>query len=753
MAKKITFRDAPVRDTEHSERDHGNAPAAWMIDWTDPDKIDERDLVDFITTQYEEGKNRRAQWEASASEQLAWARGNQMLRWDDDAKDLMVFQEEGLPLEFRDPITINLLKGYVLQLLSFIIGRSLTFQVDPTTRDDDDVASARIASKVADYYWRGGTEDGLSRLLEAAWMMFCTGIVWCKPIWDPARGAVDSFTPDLLAQEEGFNPESEEQRQSLIERFKGYVATKRGFGVGQYEMDEHGTLNLPRGDIYIDWANGFDVTEPYNCRKAEEAPWLIHSRYRQMEYMIERYGEKAMSDIRPTSEAEAYQYRTNEQYGAYSSDRSGQLMAEEILVHELWRPRSISAPHGILAIVCDNKLIKVGRHPYLHGRLPFITFRELPDPEHFRPGCTIRDLMPLQRARNATRSFMLGHFRKTVDPRIFNEADSGLPDDAFLDGPKVIPLKDGGIEKVKAFEHPVLPSYTAGMDQLNQEDMENVGGIHSSTRGKAESAQQSGKHAEILRRGDQQRSTVTRILFEKSASRVGAQLLSLVWEFVPHETTATITGEHGKYEIFTFKSDDIRQKQFTGPMEWNITAHLGPETDIDMVLGKIEVLQAGGWISAEREKDRLMVKRWMGEHTAGDTDDDGYHRCNANNENHDLKEGQEVNIALGDDDIVHIDAHEHFTTLPEFREAAKKKPQMAMAMLMHIRAHQYAYAEKQLRLQAIAEQVKQDLMQQFQIMPPGQQGTGNAAPPPGGAPAGPPPHGQSASGVPAKAGV
>jgi hypothetical protein len=723
-----------VKESDVRVRERGSAPATYAIDWTDPEKIPEQHILDFVEGHYEEGKARRQQWEAQAAEQLAWCRGNQLLRWDADARDLVEHNDEGLGLEFRDPVTMNVLKGYLLQYIAFMLGVALTWRVDPATRDDDDVSSSRVASKILDYYWRGGSIDGMTELLEAAWLQFATGVVWAKPLWDPARGALDSFAAETISEQGA--PQTQEERESLNRQFKDYVKELRGVGVNALEWDEEsGSIALPSGDISVDWVSGFDLTEPFNCKLAEEAPWIIHSRFRSMEYVRERYGEDATDEVNPDGSGDAYQYRYFEQYGDYSSTREQGSPPDEVMVHELWRPRSISAPQGCLAVVADRQILKLGRHPYLHGRLPFLTFREMPDPEHFRPGCTIRDLMSLQRARNTHRSYWHGHFRMTVDPRIMNEAGSGLPANAFTDGPKLIPLNEGGIDKVRPFQHDRMPEYTSQLDDRNATDMETIGGVHRSTTGRGESAQQSGRHAEVLRQGDAQRMTASRLLFEAAAARTGQQLLWLAWEFITRERTITITGEHGAYEVLTFKGQDVRRKKSSGlPTAWNITANLAPEQDINSTLAKIDILTQGGWMTPAREKDALQIKRWLGDHVTHETDDDGYHRCAANNENYDILSGKKVHIALGDDDAVHIDAHEHFTTLPEFRERATNSAQFGAEMLIHIRSHQYQFAEKLLRQQAIAEAVKRDLAEEFGLLPPmGPDGSpgGGASPQPG----------------------
>ena len=164
---------------------------AFELDWTNPKTMEDSVLLDFVIGQYRAGKVRRLQWEREAAEQLAWARGNQHLIWDAERRDLTAENFENLPLEYRDPVHLNKIKGVVLQAMALSIGQPMTWDVQAWTRDPDDVASARLGTKLMQYYWNTGDTSFAIRFYDIMWMMYCTGIVLLKPIWDPMRGSVD----------------------------------------------------------------------------------------------------------------------------------------------------------------------------------------------------------------------------------------------------------------------------------------------------------------------------------------------------------------------------------------------------------------------------------------------------------------------------------------------------------------------------------------------------------------------------------
>ena len=698
--------------------DAAPTPATYALDWTDPAAVKDLDVLDFIVGQYDDGKARRQEWEKNAALQLAWVRGNQDTIWSDELRDL-VRSNPGVdvPIEFRDPISVNRLRGFVMAYLALTIVSPLTWEVQAATRDDDDVAAARLAAKLLRYYFRAGDIDGTSRLLDALWMMHCTGIVWIKPVWDPKRGSCDRFSADALRQP-GETEQSTQQRKKLLTRFQEFV----GKANPRRKLDQDAdTIDLPAGEIWLDYASGFDITEPAYCRNVEEAAWLIHSRFRTVEYVREHYGSVA-DDIVADGDSEAYHRRFNEQYGtwsAYEESRSYQAPSDEVLVHELWRPHSESAPLGFLGVVAAEKVMHKGPHPYMHGRLPYIALREAPDPEHFRPHGQVHDLIPIQRARNKHRSQIHGYVQCTVQPKILVEDGSGCPDDAFTGGPKQIPLSANGIDKIKAWEPPRAPPELFRLDQMDNEDMEAVAGIHRSTAGQAEFGGQSGKHAQMMQQQDSRQRTVTRLLLEGAFSKAGQQMLWLGWEFVSKARTMAVPGsDAGEYDVVTWNGKRLapKNKPF-GPFAFNVSAKMGTERDERATVMMVAGLTKGGWLRPENEADKRLVLRWLGEQVPTELDEHALHRANAAAENEELREGKVVKAALGDEDGVHLDAHLRFTTRSEYRTASASKPEIDEHMRVHIREHYLQQALKQYEPIALAKVAQVHLIKEYGLAP------------------------------------
>lgn len=715
--------------------DLGQRFATFEVDWKD---ADDETIAGFVDYHYRAGKTRRAAWEAQAAQQLAWSRGNQHLVWDRVARDLI--DRVGLETDnITQPVAINVLRAFVEQSIGLNFARPVTWESRPMTEDDADIAAAKLGTQLLQYYWQTGPGDEMIKLLEALWMMYCTGLSFIRITWDPFAGVRESFGPDYTAKDD------DASRTRKMEEFKQSVADKLQRLPEQLLFSPDGKIKLPAGEPAIDYPSGFDITEPLHCKSVAMAPWIIHSRYMEVETVRARYGEKA-ADIGPDLEVDEYYYRTREQYGnlhEYSSDQMGyEDSHDQVMVHTLWRPASEVLEKGYYAVVADKTCLVKGENPYNHGRIPLIALREMPDPEHFRPGCTIRDLMGLQGSRNERRARLHKHEDKVIDPKVMVEKGATVPEDAFSAGAKIIPVgeKDLQLGRIKAFEQPRLSPEVLTIDQMDRADMFDIANIHRSTMGEAEGASQSGKHAAMMQNADMRGNVTTRLLLERALGQAGGLCLSVIHQFANPKRTISILGERGESLALTFQGKDLRAEDRDWSADWNVHVKLGIEPDLDIELQKIETLTQLQYLRPDRESDRLQVLKWLGERTNGATDDYSEHRVNAARENRTLMEGKDIQVAMGDADDIHIEEHLRFTTIDAYKKNAVDSDLVTTVMLRHIMDHYHSRAEKLARPEAILEETKARLRDEMKSAVPGKVAAtpGAATGPVGPAPMAPP---------------
>lgn len=709
------------------------AMSAHQIDWTQPEKsVSDDELISFVLHQYTVGKARRYQWEREAAVQMAWVKGYQHLIWSHERRSLIDSESDAdMPLEQRKPVSINKLSGFVLTWIGMMMGGGVSFNVYPQTNENDDISNAKIQGKLIRHYFGASHIQGQTRLMEALWTMFATGIVFARPTFDPFAGGEDWYSAGMMA--ERGEEDTEEMRQTWRQRLVSMVAKKRKVNPRQIKLDKDG-LVLPKGEIDTKWLTGFDVTEPLHCKNIPTAPWIIESCFIPVEILRQRYPDRADELVADNEDVYRRHNRYEADLGRRNSDmQAGVMQAEDVLVHYVWRPRIHRiCPYGFCGAVTNNgTVLKKGKNPYVHGRIPIIAFKQLPDPDNFRPPCVVRDLMSLQKARNERRSLIQGYMRETIDPRILVKKGSGIPDDLMSRWPKTVPVNaDQPLsECVRAVDLPPPPAYLAQLDQMDEADMESVANIHRSTMGEQEGSGQSGRHALAMQAGDRLVAAPTRLLIQDAGSEYGSQVMALIWQYYDEDRTIGIVGERGAYEVMTFKGRSLLSRPPVGPHSVNVRCVLSPQREPkdvqDFVKGMVEI----GVFDPANEEHRATILRYVNTELPPETDEDAEHTANAARENAEMMAGGKARAAIraayGDNDAAHIREHERLTTTGKFRQAAANDPLLGMAVWMHIQEHIFGRILKVMQPQSMAAQVQAYLQK---LAPP---------PPPTGAPGAP----------------
>jgi hypothetical protein len=660
-----------VREYQH---ERGAAHATYEVDWKNPG---DRAMVDFVMHQYEAGKMRRLIWEREAAQRLAWVRGNQHLFWEDHDQHRHIDQDmhawagkskQEKALHERFPMQVNMLKRFVMSWIGLVIAKPIGWHCFPRTPDPDDKQAAKLATQLLEYYWSSGIAHGMTRLLDAMWHMYATGIIWLNPTWDPQKHYAEHF--------------SEATDQETI----------------------------AKGDMVFDFATGFELTEPEGCRNVDEAAWIIDSRLETIEWGMERFGEK-FKDVNPDSRAQDNHLYTYQMAGLQRGDNllDGTAPDDRVLVHKIWRPKSATVPKGYYAVVADNQFIHGGPHPYDHGRLPYIALQEQPDYEHFRPGGSTKDLMGLQHARNKDRSNREAHLHKTINPTIVKEELVTIVDGGFeIDAPTIVTVSGTSnilsAGKIKPWVPPQLPPDAYRLDEINRRDMEDIAGIHANTMGRTESSSQSGKHAVAMTQGDVRTNSVTRMINEKALGKGGQQALWLLYQFVDAERTLPIVGPNNVSQVRKFKGSELsKDKRPSGPYEFNVQVKIGVETDMVAVMARIDMLTERGWLNPQKPEDQQLVRKWMGEEVALGTDPREEHRANAQNENEAMLEMTSPIVPSGgDEDDLHIYEHQLFRTMAEYKSRLAVDPTVELRFEEHIQMHWRGAARKAIEPQIIA---------------------------------------------------
>lgn len=729
------------------ESKQSNVMAAFEIDWGNPERIDRDTLREFIRAQYRAGKTRRRGWERRAAEQMAWVEGDQSLYWDDPelAQADVVEMLADLPLEMREPIEVNMMGPQVQQRIAFLIEQGVILAAEPQSSDDEDVAAARLQSKLLRYAWTRSERPVSGDLLWALWLTMTTGVSWLRPYW-----ALDAGHPDVHELQD-------ETEAAARARLAKELDVKPEL-IDIREIEGRRVLIVPPGDALWEVVSGFEVTEPEGSAVCD-ADWIICSKFRSMEWLLTHYPQAGAGglEIRPTRYAEGEEYsefyraiHDRARRGKSGDTSASETPCEQVLVHELWRRRTARAPAGCFAVVCQEHLLHAGPNPHKHGRIPLIQVSELPT-RRFRPPCTMGAVKKIQRARNRIRSMWQGHVRSTTTPTLVYPENCGMTRAQDGSIPEHVPLaQDFRPDDIGYIARPEVGVDIPALDELFRRDAQDVGGVHDATLGRREHSQESGRHAAVLQRSDQRRNSVARQRITEAIAEAAGQTLWLYWQYATEDRTIVLTGRDYEREAVQYRRNDMiphRRGQVPGPHDFNVRVVI--LSDADTRMERIQLLTQLGFLQPGNPQHRAEVLRLIDEDVPPEERDlAGHHRRNARDEHVMWLEGRsrwkDVRAAIGDDDDVHIAEHMLWTTRGEYRRAVRANPELAEEVETHIREHQVSRARKAMQPIAIEERLKGELRAQLErdaarAQPqgpqqgagqPGQAAGGNGAPPP-----------------------
>lgn len=667
------------------------------LDWQRPERLAPDDLARLVTDLYEDGKRRREWWEREAEAQLHFVEGDQQITFTqledtvDRVQDAFSHRDaEGrIPFDELMPLTINGLKGVVLQKIAMFLTRPAGLFAVPESSDDEDVRSARVGSRLLNYLWHNGPEPIRRRLVEALWMTFSAGMSFIHPYWCAEAGPRRTFKP--------IGGESGSEFRKRVE----------ALGLVWRKPDTEGAVTLPLGDVDWLFPTPFDITEPYGAVTISDCDWIIETRLHSCEWLRWKYGERA-AGLEPDA-GEAVRVvgprgRSIGENGSRWGENDPSQTSEQVITHYFWRPRRPWSESGALVVVAGGKCLSQGPNPFQHGELPYAKLQEQPS-IYFRPRCSVHNDMGMQFTRNNMRSQMAAHARQTIAPKYF--AEDGVLRAEDLDAEdRVVRVKTGSIanQQFQVMAPPVMNPQVFALDDRLRDDMMDTAGIHHATAGRADFGGQSGRHAALLRQGDIQGGFVTRELLETALNTAGRQSLWLYFQFVDQKRTVSYTGRELAPDVLDFKGKDLGRAE-SGPHSFNVRIKLGADWDPAELVNRIEAMTRLGYWSPQREADRQRVNRMVGEELPPEFDPEATQRSNARLENDRLIAKRTIYVSIGDDHDLHIEEHQRETTSERYREAFAADPACKARFELHIWAHEFEKAQRQVAKAAMLRQL------------------------------------------------
>lgn len=487
--------------------------------------------------------------------------------------------------------------------------------VRPATSDDDDVASASLATKLIDAVCK--ENDFSSQLAMANTWSEITGSAFFKITWDSDKGkALDA---DGLVKE---------------------------------------------GDVNITLCPPFEIfPEDIAVTDLDSQASIVHAKVFSVSEVKRLWGKDVQG-----GEVNVFTYDGTQATGGTGYSVSlPKIVCEKkedaVIVIEKYEMPTPEYPEGRLIIVAGDRLLHIGELPYINGEdgsrtYPFARQTCIDNLSNFFGSCVVERIIPVQRAYNAVKN-RKHEFMNRIAVGVLAVEDGSVDTDNLeeegLPPGKIVVYRQGSTPPVMLNPLQVPAEFSREEEKLLNEFVMISGVSEVTTYSQVPSNVSSGVAISLLLEQDDTRISLTADSLRESVKRIGKQVLRLYRQFAKVPRIKRITGENGEVELASFSASNIDSEDIVfdtiSDIDDTLSARramvydllkLGLFTDNDGKMSDatktklFEILGFGNWESG-RSADEVHRKKALAENMAfenGDVTPDVYDNHNIHIEEH-----------------------------------------------------------------------------------------------------------------------
>jgi hypothetical protein len=520
----------------------------------EPNVIEEKDLVKVVEEASKNGTNSAMEQQGYIN--IAYFAGKQWISWDKANNRLFEPPKEAHKVRFVG----NRIQPIVRTELAKITKTKPIVNVIPASNDDDDIKSAHLGQKIAD--WLFYELDLQEANKELAMWGLCTDIAFMKPYWNPSKG--DSVV----------SPQGEQ-------------------------------MNL--GDIDYDVVSMFDVKIDPTAKKWKEVKWIVHEKPREVDYIKEVYGKDVAAES-GIAVSNIFSAKLKDLNNIGTETKTDEVKSSAI-VREYWEKPSSKYPKGRRITVANHVLllyeedIGFGEADKTERELPFFPFVHIVIPGRVNGMSVIENLIPVQREYNKTRSQIIENKNIISNPVWLVE--EGSIDVEITDEPGQVVQYKKGFAAPKIEQPPVISSDVYRNLEECKEEFDFISGQHEVSHGETPTGVTSGTAISFLQEQDDTKLGPTVQNLEKCIEKYIAYMLKIIKIKYNIPRTINIVGKNNSVEVIQFQgsqltSTDVRvqagsslPQSKAAKQDWVINLlHeklLDPVRDRDLILKMLEL--------------------------------------------------------------------------------------------------------------------------------------------------------------------
>jgi len=536
--------------------------------------------------------------------------------------------------------------------------------VNPRTNEVDDWEKADISTKLLRYTQSNTNFNDCISDLVIPWAE-TTGTSFVMSWWDTGKGEEVSRS-QTITLENGVEKAVEEVIREGDLSY-GVLSSYEVFPESLYRQnveDQH--------DIIVEQVmNVEDIYDKYNVR-AE--------------------GKRCDSYVlTPIPGANSYG-QENTVYGV--STQSVEDCEKVILYFE---KRSRAFPDGKIAIIIGNELIYYGGMPY--ETIPIVSIKSKIVVGQFFGKSVIQDLIPLQRAFNATCNKILEYIQTIAANPIFVPKGSIEDIDEFIENgipPNAIIEYDANVTngKPEFGTQRDLPQTVVNQYQSLKNDMEYSAGVSQlMVYGQAPNGANSGVAIENLRQIDSTRLSLTTENVRSAIKKIAIQWLKIYKDRLPGYRVCLISGSNDVGGAVVWCSDDINSYDIEFDTENELVLSEDKQRQNFLQAWQLGLFtDENGQVPREiRQKFIELMKLGRYSDMMGESD---LQRQAARREYTFFMNGVIPQRGEFDDDDIHLGEHTKQVLQMRFITYSKKNPEYSAQFYAHMKEHQAAIAQK-----------------------------------------------------------
>lgn len=488
-------------------------------------------------------------------------------------------------------------------------------QVRPATSDDEDVASASLATKLIDAVCK---ENAFSSQLALAnsWSEI-TGSAFFKVTWDAEKG---------------------------------------------HALDASGEIK--EGDVTITLCPPFEIfPEDIAITDIDKQSSVMHAKVLTTKEVKRIWGK----DVKG-GEVNVFSFDNAQVGGGFGYTASVPKIVSEkredsVTVIEKYEAPTHEYPNGRLIIVAGDTLLYQGDMPYLNGEdgtrgYPFAKQVCIDNLTNFFGTSVVERIIPVQRAYNTVKN-RKHEFMNRMAVGVMAVEDGSVDTDSLeeegLPPGKVVVYRQGSTPPIMLSPTQVPSEFSREEEKLLNEFVMISGVSEVTTYSQVPANVASGTAISLLLEQDDTRIALTADSLRESIKRISKQVLRLYRQFAKVPRVKRITGDNGDVEIASFCAGNIDSEDIVFDTISDIEDTLSARRAMVYDLLKLGLFaDENGKLNAST-KARLFEILGFGNWEDGRSNDE-IHRKKALKENMEL-EKKDVPVDVYDDHALHIAEH------------------------------------------------------------------------------------------------